>query len=427
MTVLETSARPAVAAQPGVRYRDVLAVPYAGRLLAGTLIGRLPTGMAPLAILLLTAPRSGYGRAAALAALYPVANAVGGPVLGRLVDRCGQTTVLTAGAVLSGAAFLALGVGGPLWPVAAVLIAAGARPPLDPALRALWAKGMPSREHARVALALETATTELIYIVGPLTVAGVAATVSAYCAVALTAVLGIIGTALVTTSPPSRTWTAGHRAGRADWLGPLRSGRLRLLYLAMLFVGVPMGALTPLAVDAADRFHDPGLSGALPAALSVSAFFGGLAYGKRSWPGTTSLHLLVLSGGFTAGWLLLPGAVNTTTVLTAVLVPGLFMAALLGAANLAASAAAPAGTVTEANALLVAALDVGGALGIAAAGLAPTEAVLPAGAAAATALLAAAHCRIRPSGGLSPCSPSPTTPSPPDGSAPSCAPTHAGA
>ncbi|MGW3308109.1 MFS transporter [Streptomyces sp. NPDC001073] len=426
MSVVETPPRPAVAAPPAVRYRDVLAVPYAGRLLVGTLVGRLPTGMAPLAILLLTAPGLGYGRAAALAALYPVANAVGGPVLGRLVDRCGQTTVLTAGAVLSGAAFLALGLGGPLWLVAAVLSAGGSRPPLDPALRALWAKGMPSREHTRVALALESAVQELIYVVGPLTVAGIAATVSAYCAVALTAALGAMGTVLVITSPPSRVWTAGHRA-RADWLGPLRSGHLRLLYLAMLCVGVPMGALTPLAVDAAARFDDPELSGALPAALSVSAFFGGLVYGRRAWSGTTSRHLLVLSGGFTAGWLLMPGAVNTTTVLAAVLVPGLFMAPLLGAANLAASAAAPVGTLTEANALLVAALDVGSALGIAAAGLAPTTAVLPAGAAAATVLLAAARYRIRSTGGLSSCSPSPTTPSPPDGSAPNCAPTHAGA
>ncbi|MEV6404042.1 MFS transporter [Streptomyces bobili] len=396
MTVVETAPRPAPAAPPAVRYRDVLAVPYAGRLLVGTLIGRLPTGMAPLAILLLTAPDAGYGRAAALAALYPVANAIGGPLLGRLVDRYGQTTVLTAGAVLSSAAFLALGLGGLLWSVAAVLIAGGARPPLDPALRALWAKGMPSREHTRVALALEAATQEIIYIGGPLTVAGIAATVSAYCAVALTAVLGALGTVLVVTSPPSRVWTAGPRAGRADWLGPLRSGQLRLLYLAMVFVGLPMGALTPLAVDAAARFDDPGLSGTLPAALSLSAVLGGLAYGRRSWPGATSRHLLMLSGGFTAGWLLLPGAVNTVTVLAAVLVPGLFMAPLLGAANLAASAAAPAGTVTEANAWLVAALDVGCALGIAAAGLAPTTAVLPAGAAAATALLATAHYRTRP-------------------------------
>ncbi|WP_436318570.1 hypothetical protein [Streptomyces nodosus] len=68
-------------------------MPHASRLLAGTLIGRLPTGMAPLAIVLISAPDSGYGLAGGLAALYLLANALGGPLLGRMVDRCGQTQV----------------------------------------------------------------------------------------------------------------------------------------------------------------------------------------------------------------------------------------------------------------------------------------------------------------------------------------------
>ena len=424
MTVIETTARSVDTTPPGIRYRDVLAVPHAGRLLAGTLIGRLPTGMAPLAILLIAVPGTGHGGASALAALYLVANAIGGPVLGRLVDRYGQTRALAAGAVLSSAALLAVGLNGPFWPAAAVLVAGAARPPLDPALRALWGKGMPSREHTRVALALDSATQELIYVAGPLMVAGLATAVSPYCAVAATAVVGALGTAVVITAPPSRRWSAGERAGRADWLGPLRNARLRVLYLARVFRGVPIGALTPLAVEAAARFHAPDLSGTLPAALSVGAFVGGLVYGARSWPGAISRHLLLLSGGFTAGWLLLLAADGGPAALAAVLLPGLFMAPLLGAAYLATSAAAPAGAVTETHALLVAALDVGCALGTVAAGLAPTTALLPAGAAAATVLLVATHRHTLIPGGPPSCSP-PKTPSPLDDSAQSCAPTPA--
>lgn len=68
---------------------------YAVRLLAGTLIGRLPNGMAPLAILLLIQHEGGtLALAGALCALYSLAAALGQPVLGRLVDRHGQTLTI---------------------------------------------------------------------------------------------------------------------------------------------------------------------------------------------------------------------------------------------------------------------------------------------------------------------------------------------
>src|SRR4051812_41626200 len=92
---------PPAAGDHRVGYREVLRVPYARRLLAGTLIGRLPTAMAPLALLVVTADDHGYGTASALAAVYLLASAVGGPLSGRLADRCGQTLPFTAGAALS--------------------------------------------------------------------------------------------------------------------------------------------------------------------------------------------------------------------------------------------------------------------------------------------------------------------------------------
>ncbi|GGT45790.1 hypothetical protein GCM10010254_75630 [Streptomyces chromofuscus] len=74
------------------------------------------------------------------------------------------------------------------------------------------------------------------------------------------------GTMMVVSAPPSRYWKPASQ--RADWLGALRSPSLRVLYLAMMCAGLPMGAITPLAVQSADRLHDAGLSGTLPAALS---------------------------------------------------------------------------------------------------------------------------------------------------------------
>ncbi|CAM5712215.1 MFS transporter OS=Streptomyces alboniger OX=132473 GN=CP975_06375 PE=4 SV=1 [Streptomyces alboniger] len=401
MTVLERGRTPASRSLPTVRYRDVLQVPHVAQLLVGTLIGRLPTGMAPLAILLSADHGAGFGTSAGLlAAVYLVANAIGGPCYARLVDQYGQRRTLTAGAALSGTAFLALATGPTeaWWAMAAVVVAGVTRPPLDPALRTLWGAGgmMPSPAHQRVALALDSATEELIYVVGPLLVATIATATSASGALVATAAVGAIGTALFVCTPASRAVGANSAARQPDWLGPIRSQSLRVLYAAMACVGVTIGALTPLAVQSADQFDAPQLSGGLPATLSIGAVLGGLAYGARAWRGSAGRHLIVLSAGFAVGWLPMIVAEGPATTLYSAAIPGLAMAPLLGAAFVMTSTFAPAGHATEAHALLVAALDIGCAIGTAAAGITQTQLLLPAGAAAGALILGTARRRLHP-------------------------------
>jgi hypothetical protein len=356
-----------------LRYRDVLREPEAKQLLAGTLVGRLPNGMAPLAIVLAGTHTCGAAGGEALAALYLLASAVGGPVIGRQADRHGQTAVFAVSGLVSGAALVAVAAGSSrLWQVAAVVVVAGGlKPPLEAGLRSLWGTGpgsvMRSRAHQRTALALDAASQELIYIAGPVMVVGIALAASTSAALLATAALGIAGTALVVSTHAcrSRTPTDG-RLG--DWLGSLRSPHLRTLYVAMACIGVPIGAITPLAIAASTRYDAPWLAGGLPAVLSAGAVLGGLAYGARPWPGTTPQQLTALAALFSAGWLVVIVAGGPTTMFTATVGAGLFMAPLLAAAFAVTGALAPRGTVTETQALLVAALDVGCALGTAAAG-----------------------------------------------------------
>mgnify|MGYP001074702353 CR=1 FL=1 len=84
-------------------YLALLRLPFITRLLAGSLIGRLPGGMSILMIPL-ALRRSGmdYGFVGIASGALAVSAAVGGPVLGRLVDRVGQVTVLVPAAAASG-------------------------------------------------------------------------------------------------------------------------------------------------------------------------------------------------------------------------------------------------------------------------------------------------------------------------------------
>ncbi|MEV7121208.1 hypothetical protein [Kitasatospora griseola] len=131
------STTPAGRAQDST-YRAVLGPPHVARLLGGTLIGRLPTGMAPVAILLLVRAEHGSLQLASLlGALYGLAVAIGQPMLGRLTDRFGQTAILYAITPVADVAFLLLPSTGPLrHPVLAALAASLATPPLEACLRA---------------------------------------------------------------------------------------------------------------------------------------------------------------------------------------------------------------------------------------------------------------------------------------------------
>ncbi|MEE1786913.1 MFS transporter [Streptomyces sp. SP17BM10] len=356
-------------------YRAVLGSPHVARLLGGTLIGRLPTGMAPVAILLLVRAEHGsLALAGLLGALYGLAAAIGQPLLGRLVDRYGQTAILYGAAPAASTAFLLLPCTGPTrHPVLAaltVLVAGLATPPLEAGLRALWPQVLPDPARRRAALSLDSSTQGLVFVIGPLLATGFAAGAGAPAALTATAALGLLGAGLVVTAEPSLAWRPSAPAERAHRMGPLRVPGLRVLFAALTGTGVALGAVNVLALAAAERHHASWLVGVMPAALSVGSMLGGLAYGRRAWPGSPARHLVAASIGFAAGWMvLLPDPVPAVAVLGAVL-PGSFLAPLLTAAFLTVDRLSPEGESTEAFAWLIACIGVGQAAGTGLASLA---------------------------------------------------------
>lgn len=130
-------------------YVDILRERHAARLLTGTLVGRLPNGVAPIAVVLFTRAEGGsYSLAGGLAAAYGLATAVGQPLLGRAVDLYGQPRVQFPAAVVSALGMVLLALAG-LDPLplayAAVVVAGVATPPLEggcaPCGRPSWGTG----------------------------------------------------------------------------------------------------------------------------------------------------------------------------------------------------------------------------------------------------------------------------------------------
>jgi MFS family permease len=293
--------------------------------------------------------------------------------------------------------------GGPVL-AAVIVVAAGlSTPALEAGMRALWPSLLPDRRLRHAALALDTGTQGLLYIAGPLLAAALASAHSPSLALAVTAVLGLAGTAVVATAPPSRRWRPAPRTAAGKPARRLASPGLVLLFVSLTGIGFAIGSLNVWAVAMSGTHGKDMLSGLLPAAFSTGSFLGGLLYGRRTWPGSPTHQLLVGAGAFLAGWLPLLALPGPYAATVAVVVPGAFLTVVVACAYATTDTLTPAGRTSEAYAWLILSIGVGQAVGTALAGrLADhplASAALPAaGAAFALAVLLLARPGLAPSG-----------------------------
>ncbi|MGW2397103.1 MFS transporter [Kitasatospora sp. NPDC001664] len=381
--------------------RSILRTPYVVPLLAGTLVGRLPAATAPIAVLLAArADHASTALGAVLTALYALAGAIGQPLLGRLVDRSTLATVALPAAAVSGGGFTALAVvdcaAKPLLAGALSVVAGLATPPLESGLRAMWSRLIdPSRHHT--VFALDAAAQEVVFVAGPLLATAVCLLASPDLALVACAVAGGAGTLAVAMRGPARVRSA---ARAVHWLGPLRSTGLLVLLAASVFLGVTLGSVTVLALSYADRHHEGWLAGVLPAALSLGSLLGGTAWAKLKRPWPPGRALPAVGGAYAAAFAVLLLPAPPWLMITASILPGLFLAPWLACAFLACNGLAPSGTATEAAAWLIALIGLGQAAGTAAAGQlsasghTATAAVPLLGAALAAAALVAGRRRL---------------------------------
>ena len=351
-------------------YLEILRTRHAARLLVGTLVGRLPNATAAIAVLLFVRAEGGtYGLAGALAAAYGASNAVGQPVLGRLVDHYGQPRVQLPAVLLSAfgmAVFAFTGTQPPLFAYVLMVVAGFFAPPLEGGLRALWPAVLRKEGQVHTAYAMDAVAQEVMFTVGPLLVTLCVSLWSARTALLVLNVLGVLGALSVVVSRPSRVWRSAPR--EAHVLGALRSPGLLVLLGAFLFVGIALGSITVAGVSYADGNGGDVTYGWLMAAIGLGALVGGTAYGARQWSGAPERRLRVLVAllaVFYVPLMLMPGVV-AMTALTAL--SGVFLAPCIACAFVIVDRHAPRGTVTEAFSWLVTTVTVGHSVGTGLAG-----------------------------------------------------------
>jgi len=372
--------------------RTVLATREVPTLLSTSLVGRLPTAMATLAVLLLVRGQGGsYTLAGTLAALYTAGSGVGQPALARLVDRRGQFRVLAASALVSTAAFAALAVTGTDAPVPSAIAAAVAglaTPPLEPCLRSLWPHVVAGGSVLRAAFSLDVGVQEVIFVVGPLLTVAAVDLLGDSGGVLGCVLFGLAGTAGFTLTAASREWRP-HPVTTGPHGSPLRHPALVRVFVMAFGGAVPVGALAIVAAAFAARHGSSSITGWALAANAGGALISGL-YGAVRPVAAASPAAITRAGlALAVGYLPLAVPLPVGWWLLAAAVSGLALPVLLGLMFARVNEISPPNLVTEANAWVVTAFTVGAALAALVAGVL-TDQLGPRMAIATTVLGAAA-------------------------------------
>jgi predicted MFS family arabinose efflux permease len=266
-------------------YRRILSIKALRTPLVGATIGRLPiAGVSLATILLVHAETGSFAIAGLVEAAFAIAGAVARPIQGRLIDRLGQTSVLSAAAILNPLSLIALVLAAQGGAAPAILAAIGAAcgatmPALGPSMRTLWAALVGDTSLRQSAFAFDAALLEVAFVVGPLGTAALVSLGSPSTAVVVNAGFATVGTLIFAASRASREWR-GEPSG-LGWAGALTSPGILALVVVELALGAAIGGMEISTTALATGFGSPAFAGVLISVQGAASMVGGLWYGSR--------------------------------------------------------------------------------------------------------------------------------------------------
>lgn len=339
------------------------------RLLTLSMVARTPEAAVGLLLVLRVRDLGGsFALAGVVSAVLGVGMALGAPLLGRAIDRRGQTGVLVGTAVAAATALVVAGTlphgTGPdvLLPLALVL--GVATPPIAPCLRALFGRRL-AGDARHGALAMDAALQEVSFTAGPLIFVTALAAYSPGAGLVAAGGSLLAGTLAFAATPESRDVPG--EPGRRPRGGALSVAGIRTLLLGAAGLGATFGA-TEIGLAAAAEHDGPLALGLLLAAWSLPSLLAGLVSARLGAPADLprALVLLVAAIGITTtGLALMPDLWTLGALLAA---SGAISAPAFATLYSAAAAVARDGTVTEAYTWLGSGLFAGLAAGAGAAG-----------------------------------------------------------
>jgi predicted MFS family arabinose efflux permease len=352
---------------------SILSAPGARALLGSSILARLPLAMFSIALLVNAQHLTGsFAVAGAVTAAYAIAGAVAAPLLGRLVDRCGQTTVLVASATVTALMLIATGFAPASTPPALLVALAAAAgmstPPLSACVRTLLPGMVTDPSRLPTLFAFESTVLEVTFVLGPPLALGVGSIWSPGAALAFAGIVMLAATLAFAAQPASRAWRPEPGTLRRRG-GSLRSPAIVTLALIEIGTGAVFGS-TEVGVTAASKaLGSTAAAGPLLGLWGLGSLFGGIAAtrlggGARRAGGV----ILLLTALAVAHGALMFAADSVLAIAVIILLAGATIAPTAASVYAMVDRFAAAGMHTEAFSWVETAGATGAALGAAIAG-----------------------------------------------------------
>jgi predicted MFS family arabinose efflux permease len=352
---------------------SILSAPGAPALLGSSILARLPLAMFSIALLVHAQRLTGsFAVAGVVSGAYAISGAVAAPLLGRLVDRCGQTSVLVAGATVTALALVTTGLLPSSTPrlllVALAAVTGLSTPPLAACVRTLLPAIANDPSGLPALFAFESTVLELTFVFGPPLALGLGALWSTGVALALSGLVMLAGTLAFAAQPASRRWRPDPDAPRPRG-GSLRSPAMRTLVLILLGTGAVFGATDVGVTAAAKALGSTAAAGPLLGVWGFGSLLGGITATRIGGGAQCASGLGLLLAALAIGHAALIATTGSVLAIGAViLLAGATIAPTVASIYAMVDRAAPAGARTEAFSWLLTASSTGAALGAAVAG-----------------------------------------------------------
>lgn len=348
-------------------YKEIFSVPGTIGFSTAGFFARLPIAMAPIGIVAMLSQAHGeYWLAGAVSATFALTNALIAPQVSRLVDRYGQSAVLTPATAISVIAFLTLiaatNQGWPVWTLFASAFFAATMPSMPAMLRARWTGLFRDRPEMNTAFAFESAADELVYIAGASLSVGLAVALFPEAGMLVSTAFLAFGTfAFVlqrSTEPAVR-----HIAGSAPQKSAIHLRPVQIITLALVFVGATFATAEVSAVAITKALGQPNAASLVIGVYAIGSFVVGLLLGALNPKLALQKQMMIAVAMLALTALPLPFAGTVPLLALAVFVSGIAISPTFITAFGLVERRVPAAMLTEGVTWVTTGIGIGMALG----------------------------------------------------------------
>ncbi|MDQ8952136.1 MFS transporter [Acinetobacter rudis] len=337
-------------------------------------VARLALPMIGIGIITLLAQLNyGYARAGIISAIFVLSYALISPQVSRLVDQHGQGTVVLISAAMSVIGLSGLAISAysfwPFWSLVIFSVLAGFIPSMSAMVRARWTALYRDQTELRTAYSLESVLDELTFIIGPPLCVGMSvlyAPAGLIMAAGLLAIGVVLFTLEKTTQPQITHATTNIEQNQKSSVISLPN--VQLLAACMIALGFMVGIIDVASVAFAQQQEAPLTASLVLSAYALSSCLAGLTFGAIQFKSSLQTLLLWSSLGtaIMSFGIFFVNHVYMLSIIVALL--GVFFAPTMISLMSILEQQVANNKLTEALTWLLAALNIGVAVGAAATG-----------------------------------------------------------